>query len=85
MSEYKNHTEIKKHISGIREGITAHKGISTEARKKAIEKLNIVQSHVDENKVTESTAQHLRDIITHLEENPKLIALVEEVLAFLPH
>lgn len=85
MAESKNHTEIKKRLSKISRDISDHKGISAEARKKSIEKLNVVQSHIADNKVTESTAQHLRDIIKHLEENPTLIALIEETLAYLPH
>ena len=84
MPEHKAHPEIKKHLSNIRQGISTHKDISKEAKEKAIAKLDIVQSHVDQNKVNESTTQHLRDIIEHIEHNPTLVELVMEALPFLP-
>ena len=84
MPEHKSHPEIKTHLSNIREGISSHKELSKEVKEKAMSKLDVVQSHVDSNKVNESTTQHLKDIIEEVEHNPTLVQLVMEALPFLP-
>ena len=84
MPQHKDHPELNKHLSNIRQGISTHKDISKEAKEKAIAKLDIVQSHVDKNEVNVSTTQHFRDLIKSIEHNPTLVELVMEALPFLP-